>query len=204
MAELNELRERIEYLEKQNISLIEYINKTSQRVNLVTDIVWSNKDMNSYLDDKDSWSWIEYPSELIGPTCVVTDFHGRAKVGRFDEQGDTTAKKQQNELIKILKPFEPSLPAKKSKTIETFIGNDKHLTAEKQNKSKCVKKKLLKQQKKLEKINKRNNSKCEMLGVIDSIESPTNATHTPIATEIIPVLTVPTAPPKPPRKKISC
>jgi len=43
-----------------------------------------------------------------------------------------------------------------------------------------------------------------MLGVIDSIESPTNATHTPIATEIIPVLTVPTAPPKPPRKKISC
>ena len=95
MAELNELRERIEYLEKQNISLIEYINKTSQRVNLVTDIVWSNKDMNSYLDDKDSWSWIEYPSELIGPTCVVTDFHGRAKVGRFDGQGDTKAKKEQ-------------------------------------------------------------------------------------------------------------
>lgn len=125
MAELNELRVRIEYLEQQNISLIEYINKTSHRVNLVTDIVWSNGGgMDCYLKNKDSWSWLEYPDELIGPNCVVSERVG-AVCGRFDGQGAARTPKEQMELIKILKPFEESLPSKKSETIETGSCNNK-------------------------------------------------------------------------------
>tara|TARA_B110000483_G_scaffold215938_1_gene267038 strand:- start:990 stop:1862 length:873 start_codon:yes stop_codon:yes gene_type:complete len=290
MAELNELRARIEYLEQQNISLIEYINQTSHRVNLVTDIVWSNKGMSAYLINKDSWSWLEYPDELIGPGCVVTERVG-AKLGRFDGQGGVRTQKEQMELIKILKPFEESLSFKKSETIETGSCNNKtrnesmrggyppdgrcrgyppdgrcrgdygdegdnysysqplnqspeqdaHRPSpdidKSRNESMCggyqsgdaprrgyppdgrcrgdygdegdkaafkKKKKLAKKQKRQEIINNLDNSNCETPGVIDSIESPTNATHIPVATEIIPILTVPTAPPKPPRKKISC
>mgnify|MGYP001204722025 CR=1 FL=1 len=89
MTEINELRERIEYLEQQNISLIEYINKTSHRVNLVTDIVWSNQGVNAYLENKHTWSWLEYPDELITPTCVITNrvTNDGRKVRRFDGQG---------------------------------------------------------------------------------------------------------------------